>query len=102
MVQVESMLCGTPVIASDLPGVRQPVTISGMGQVVPAADGPALARAILAVLDDPQFYRKDPAIIAERFTPKTVALAYETIFNKLLALKKDGQLDSRISSETRR
>jgi len=102
MVQVESMLCGTPVIASDLPGVRQPVTISGMGRVVPAADGQALARAILAVLDDPQRYRKDPASIAQRFTPETVARAYETIFNKLLALKKDGQVDSQISSETRR
>jgi len=102
MVQVESMLCGTPVIASDLPGVRQPVTISGMGRVVPVADVPALAEAILAVLDDPQIYRKDPATIAHRFTPETVALAYEAIFNQLLALKKDGQMDSRISSETRR
>ena len=37
MVQVESMACGTPVVASDLPGVRVPVTLTGMGRVVPAA-----------------------------------------------------------------
>jgi glycosyltransferase involved in cell wall biosynthesis len=38
LVQVEAMLCGTPSIASDLPGVRQPVEQSGMGEVVPIGD----------------------------------------------------------------
>ena len=32
LVQVEAMLCGTPVVASDLPGVRQPVRMTGMGE----------------------------------------------------------------------
>jgi len=47
LVQVEAMSCGTPVIASDLPGVRVPVTMSGMGRIVPVADAPAIAQAIL-------------------------------------------------------
>jgi glycosyltransferase involved in cell wall biosynthesis len=84
MVQVESMLCGTPVVASDLPGVRQPVMISGMGRVVPAADVQALAQAIISILDHPEKFRGDPASIAERFSPETVAVAYEEIFNRLL------------------
>ncbi len=46
IVQVESMTCSTPVIASDLPGVRQPVLMTGMGYVVPPADADSLARAI--------------------------------------------------------
>ena len=35
LVQVESMLAGTPVVATDLPGVRQPVLTTGMGRIVP-------------------------------------------------------------------
>lgn len=83
MVQIESILCGTPVVASDLPGVRQPVTISGMGRLVPAADAPALAKAVLAVLDQPECYRGDPATIAQQFAPEAVAAAYEDIFARL-------------------
>ena len=84
MVQVESMLCGTPVVASDLPGVRQPVAISGMGRIVPPADVPALAQAILAILERPEDYRGDLDSFAHRFAPETVAGAYEAIFEGLL------------------
>ena len=35
MVQVEAMTCGTPAVASDLPGVRCPVRETGMGRIVP-------------------------------------------------------------------
>ncbi len=50
MVQVESMACGTPVVASDLPGVRQPTRTTGMGRTVPPGDSGALAEALLEVL----------------------------------------------------
>ena len=40
LVQVESMLCGTPVVATNLPGVRQPVLTTGMGAIVEPADAP--------------------------------------------------------------
>jgi glycosyltransferase involved in cell wall biosynthesis len=52
LVQVEAMLCGTPSIASDLPGVRQPVLQTGMGEIVPVGDSRALAEAILRVVAD--------------------------------------------------
>jgi len=51
MVQVESMLCGTPVVASDLPGVRVPVQATGMGKLAPPGDPRVLAEAILEVLE---------------------------------------------------
>ena len=51
MVQVEAMTCGTPVVATDIPGVRQPVKLTGMGRVVPMADANSLAEAIISILD---------------------------------------------------
>ena len=56
-VQVESMLCGTPVVASALPGVRVPIATTGMGLVVPPGDAPALAAAIGTVLRAPNDFR---------------------------------------------
>lgn len=50
LVQVESMLCGTPVVASDLPGIRVPVQRSGMGRLVPPRDTTALAEALIEVV----------------------------------------------------
>ncbi len=49
LVQVEAMLCGTPIICSDLPGVRTAPTSTGMGEVVPIGDAHALAEAILHI-----------------------------------------------------
>lgn len=49
LVQVEAMFsCGTPVVASNLPGVRQPVTMTGMGRVVAIGDTPALVEGLIA------------------------------------------------------
>jgi glycosyltransferase involved in cell wall biosynthesis len=84
LVQVESMICGTPVVASNLPGVRKPVQSSGMGEIVPAQNPQALARAISVVLDRPGEYRGDPAEIARKFSPQAVALAYEKLFQELI------------------
>ncbi|GAB4478314.1 MAG: glycosyltransferase family 4 protein [Anaerolineales bacterium] len=85
MVQVESMLCGTPVVASDLPGVRQPVLMSGMGKIVPVRDSNALAEAIVAILEQPQRFRADTESIRYRHDPQTVAQQYEQLFTRLIS-----------------
>lgn len=58
MVQIEAMMCGTPVVATDLYGVRTIAPRTGMGVVVRKKDPKALAAGILEVLDHPQQYRK--------------------------------------------
>ena len=58
MVQVEAMLCGVPVVASDLPGVRQPVRMTGMGEIAPVKDAAGLAQRLLSVLESPERYRR--------------------------------------------
>lgn len=58
MVQVEAMLCGVPVIATDLPGVRVPVQETGMGIIVPPASPQAIAEAVLAIMQDRDKFQK--------------------------------------------
>ncbi len=85
LVQIESMICGTPVVASDLPGVRQPVRTTGMGRIAPVGDAAGLSQAILEVLDQPGSYQADPVEIARRFSPAATAQAYIRLFEELQA-----------------
>lgn len=87
LVQIESMICGTPVVASNLPGVRQPVRTTGMGEIVPLRDPDSLAAAILRILEDPGAYAGDPGEIEARFSPDRCAEEYEALFTRLLAEK---------------
>jgi glycosyltransferase involved in cell wall biosynthesis len=87
LVQVEGMLCGVPSIASALPGVRQPVMMTGMGEIVPIGDSAALAEAVIRVLDDRTRYVRPRSDIDALFsTPRTAEL-YERLFEKLLERK---------------
>jgi glycosyltransferase involved in cell wall biosynthesis len=88
LVQVEAMSCGTPVIASDLPGVRVPVTMSGMGRIVPVADAPAIAQAILDILAEPERYRGNYAEVMHKYSPDVIAAGYEKLFEDILQKHK--------------
>ncbi len=55
IVQVEAMLHGKPVIASNLPGVRVPVQMTEMGLLAKPGDPEDLAKKIVAVLRDKNF-----------------------------------------------
>ncbi len=85
MVQVEALTCGTPVVATDLPGVRHAVRTTGMGKIVPPMDADALAQAIIAVLESG--VRVDAGhvkAISEHYSPQSVAQAYDALYRKLL------------------
>jgi glycosyltransferase involved in cell wall biosynthesis len=88
-VQIEAMMNGVPAVASNLPGVRVPVEMTGMGRIVPIGDAPALAEAVLEVLDNPQKFRRsakmgDPVKIRQMFHPDTNAAAFEALFEQLV------------------
>ncbi|MBN1250445.1 MAG: glycosyltransferase family 4 protein [Anaerolineae bacterium] len=85
LVQVEAMLCGTPSVASDLPGVRQPVLQTGMGEIAPIGDAEGLAEAILKVLDNRQAYLRSPEEIQALFSTERTVADYEALFAKMLA-----------------
>lgn len=84
MVQVEAMTCGTPAVATDLPGVRQPVITTGMGRIVPLRQAGALAEAVTELLAS--YERPSPEELAkliEFYSPESVAGAYENLFTEL-------------------
>jgi glycosyltransferase involved in cell wall biosynthesis len=85
LVQVEGMLCGTPVVASDLPGVRQPVRMTGMGAIVPPADPAALAEGLARVLAAPEDYRQPREVIESLFDLDVTVGRYEALFESLVA-----------------
>jgi glycosyltransferase involved in cell wall biosynthesis len=87
MVQIEAMSCGTPVVASDIPGVRQPVLTTGMGRIVTPRDAVALEKALIEVLDQRDEFRGNGPVITRRYAPDTVAKEYEDLFRELIVSK---------------
>lgn len=84
LVQVEAALCGTPSVASALPGVRMPTKMTGMGLTFPPCDVGALTKAVCEVLANREHYVHPRRPIAEQFSPLTTAMRYEELFGPLL------------------
>jgi glycosyltransferase involved in cell wall biosynthesis len=80
MWQNEAMLCGTPVVTSDLPGVRVSVRTTGMGLLVRPHDWQGLAGAITRVLRNRQEFATPGAGHVDAriaFDPERTLDAYE-------------------------
>jgi glycosyltransferase involved in cell wall biosynthesis len=84
LVQIEAMMNGVPCVPSALPGVRQPVTMHGMGRVSNIGDAADLAEKILEVLDHPEKYKGDIAAIQKAYNPDSIAAEYEKLFERLM------------------
>jgi glycosyltransferase involved in cell wall biosynthesis len=66
-VLLESMACGTPVIASDIPGTREVVAEPAAGRLMPERSPGAVAEAVRAMFAVPA-YRSATRAYAERFS----------------------------------
>lgn len=82
IVQIEAMTQGTPVVASDLPGVRQPVLQTGLGKIVPIKNPESIAEAVIEIFEKGEKARFVPAEFLVKFQQDAVARHYE----ELLAL----------------
>ena len=82
LVQVEAMLCGTPVVMTDTPGGRVPVTETGMGQVVPRGNWEEIGRATVEILQDPERFIKSREEIERVFNLQETVDRYEHVLGQ--------------------
>src|SRR4029450_4953862 len=68
-VQVEAMLSGTPVVATDIPGARSVVATTGMGLPVRPRDSSALAAGIVRAMQDRAALVKARGAVRQAFDP---------------------------------
>jgi phosphatidylinositol alpha-mannosyltransferase len=92
IVLMEASAHGVPVVASDLPGVREVVKFLG-GALVPPKDSDALARTLETVLYNPT--PQAPRMIPiERFLWQNVARTYLKCYGKITGLESDTEFPS--------
>lgn len=84
LAQIEAMLCGTPVVAADIPGAREVVTVTGMGLLVPPRDPSALAAGIIEALRRPEHYRRTREQIRSLFNADRCVREFEALFLRCL------------------
>ena len=84
LVQIEAMINGIPCVASNLPGVRQPVIMHHMGEIVSIGDSEKLSTALIKVMSESDIYRNKYHEIKDKYIPDNVAIEYEKIFEKIM------------------
>jgi len=88
LVVVEALGCGCPVIAGEVPAVRDIITHGETGLLVPPGDAAALALAMRRLIADPDLGRRLARAGRERartrFDWRVIASRYHALFQTLL------------------
>lgn len=95
-VVTEAMLCGTPVVATDVGGIRE--QLGGYGVLVPPGDACALARAISYVFEHYQEFASKGRAMSEyarkRFSIEKMVNQHLELYHELIARKGPRRRDS--------
>ena len=85
MVQAESMINGTPVIASNLPGVRMPITLTKMGIVTQPTNIKQITQAIENIVNNKNKYTNNQLINRAKtiFNINNIYQVYNRLINNL-------------------
>lgn len=85
IVQVEAISAGTPVVASNLPGVRTIVQTTGFGEITRVGDPEDLARGILTALDADYNWPDARAALEEKYLSPGPEKSYLALYEQMLA-----------------
>lgn len=92
-VVLETIAAGVPILATRVGGIAE-VFGAAAGRLLPAGDAPALADAILRLIDDPETARRDAAQLREsvagRFGLAAMAAGNEALYRDILAARRAG------------
>lgn len=86
LTTIEANACGTPVVATDVPGLRDSVRHGETGFLVPFGDVPAFASAIETILRDP--------VLASRLREQALAWAAGHDWEKAFEATRDALLET--------
>ncbi|MEN9936541.1 MAG: hypothetical protein RLZZ387_3120 [Chloroflexota bacterium] len=87
LTQVEAMLCGTPVVVTNIPGARVVVQETGFGRLAPPNDPDGLARTIVETLRDRERYLPTRDRIRGMFDTERTLNTYERLLESLVHSK---------------
>ena len=79
MTQIEAMLQGTPVLASNMPGVRVAINSTKMGLLAKPKDSQDLANKIIVVLKSPKKYQVPKKQIGQLFNPNQTYQVFDQL-----------------------
>ncbi|MCD6355737.1 MAG: glycosyltransferase family 4 protein [Anaerolineaceae bacterium] len=83
LVQIEAMMNRVPCIASNLPGVRQPIIRHGMGEVITIGSSVELSEAVIKIMANKGKYIQGYEKIKEQYEPSVIADEYIQLFNEI-------------------
>lgn len=78
----ESMLCGTPVVMTDVYGGRVPVQLTGMGRLAKSGDWQSIGKTTVEVLDNRDQYIKPKDFVAKCFALEATFDRFESVLLK--------------------
>jgi glycosyltransferase involved in cell wall biosynthesis len=90
-VLLESMACGTPVVASPIPGNPEVIRTRDAGLIAAARSAPAIALAIADLASDPP-RREATRAYAEQFGWEETSLGQAALFRRVVEGRKEGLL----------
>ena len=67
---------------TDTPGGRVPVTLTGMGELMPPGDAQSMGETIVKVLTNPERYKRTVEQINEHFSFEETVNRYEALFGE--------------------
>jgi ubiquinone/menaquinone biosynthesis C-methylase UbiE len=84
LTEIEAMLCGIPVVASDIPGARVVVQVTGFGKLAPTGQPAALAETIGQVIQNREHYRPTRISVRRIFSTENTLNQYQTLLESLV------------------